>query len=165
MSVTIPVYSDHGEVPRIEIYAETEEGTFRRTSVQPFNMLRDNIAGISSSRGKIVTSKYARGEVKWKTPTIKLHSGRPKSYYQFLREQLKMRRLYVFSAPSLNGRLHQLDVLELKLKTFSSSRVKEMFAERYMEAVSLMPEPPQSRGRDVEAVMRLRERLHTAMNG
>jgi len=165
MSVTIPVYSEQGGVPHIEIFSETDEGSFRRTSAQPFTLLNDNIVGITHSHGKIVTSRYARGEEKWSSPTVKLHSGRPQSLYRFLREQFKQRRLYLFSAPSLNGRLMELDVVELKLKNHVSSRVRSMFIDHYVQAVSLLPEPPQQPGRNdpSAAALRLRERLHGMM--
>lgn len=137
MTVMVPVYTNLGGVHHIELYRETSEGTFRRTNEQPIRILRENIIGISESRGQLVTRQYDRENRIWLTPTI-LHQHRPYSFYQFLRNQVQARKIYVFSKDSLSGRLSRLDLYELKLKSNISSQVLGLIIRKYTESVGLV---------------------------
>ena len=134
--IRIPVYFDLNGTHQISIFEETDDGTFRRTTEQPMRFLRDNIVGIGPSVGQLISTKYDRQVRRWQTPTILLN-GRPSSYYQFFRDQLKLRKIYVFSRPSLVGRLMQFDLHELQLKPGSSVQVQSLLAKKLVEAIDL----------------------------
>jgi hypothetical protein len=147
MTVMIPVYTDLNGVHRIEIFRETEDGTFRRTGLEPLRVLRENIVGIETKRGELISSNYDRGERSWGTPTVLPSSGRPASMYAYMRERACRQQLVVFSAPSLSGRLVRLDVHALRLKPSASRQVIALMLRRYAEAIALWidrgPESPE----------------------
>jgi len=134
--VKIPVYFDLNGIHQISIFQEQDDGTFRRTTEQPMRLLRESIEGIGPSVGEIVSSPYDREDRIWQTPTVML-GHRPASYYQFLREQLKSRKIYVFARASMNTRVNRLQVHELKLKPGVSMQVQSLLARKLVEAIDL----------------------------
>jgi len=129
--VNIPVYSNENGLHLITIYTEDEDGTFRRTQDEPLRLLRDDIKGISPVQGDMVSHKYDRQTRQWGEPTVSFHYGRPQSYHQFLRKNLARNKFYVFSKPSLSGRLSRFDLHELLLKISISQRKISILKEKY----------------------------------
>jgi len=134
--IKLPVYFDLNGIHQIAIYNETDEGTFRRTMDQPMRLLRDNITGIGPKVGELVTTVYDREPRLWATPTVSFNH-RSYSYYQFLRQQSKQRKVFVFSKPSLNGRLYRFDVHELQLKSNASMQVQSLLMKKMIDAIDL----------------------------
>jgi len=135
--VNVPVYSNENGLHLITIYIEDEDGTFRRTQDEPLRLLRDDIKGISPVQGDMVSRKYDRQTRQWGEPTVSFHYGRPQSYHQFLRKNLSRNKFYVFSKPSLSGRLSRFDLHELQLKTSISQRKISILKEKYSLSTGL----------------------------
>lgn len=140
MLIQAPVYSDQNGTHFVNIYEETEDGTFRRTQNEPLRQLRNNIKGISRSQGELISQPYDRQERKWGTATVSFHYGRPQSFYHFLRDMLAKNRFYVFSKPQLSGHLIKFDAHELLLKPGTSQRHLTLLKEKYVEAINLWSE-------------------------
>ena len=134
--IKLPVYFDLNGIHQIAIFQETEEGTFRRTTDQPMRLLRDNIVGIGPSVGELVTTVYDREPRPWVTPTISFNH-RKYSFYQFLRQQASQRKIFVFSKPSMNGRLNRFDVHELQLKPNASLQVQSLLMKKLIDSIGL----------------------------
>jgi len=132
----IPVYIDLGGVHQIVIFEEMDDGTFRRTSEQPMRLLKENILGIGPVQGELVSSQFDREDRCWHSPTI-VFKRRPLSYYRFFREQIKQRKIYVFTKASLSGRLSRFDLHELQLKPTASRQVQSLLTRKLVEAVIL----------------------------
>lgn len=137
MLISAPVYSNESGSHFICIYSEDEDGTFRRTQNEPLRMLRNDIQGISSSQGELVSKHYDRYTREWNTPTVTYHYGRPQSFYQFLREKLARNKFFVFSKPVLSGHISKFTVHELQLKSGVSQRKVSILKEKYCESVQL----------------------------
>jgi len=135
--VNVPVYSNENSVHFINIYTEDEDGTFRRTQDEPLRLLRDDIQGISPVQGEMVSHKYDRQSREWSEPTISFHYGRPQSFHHFLRENLSKNKFYVFSKPSLSGRLSKFHLHQLQLKTSVSQRKISILKEKYCLSTGL----------------------------
>lgn len=103
-------------------------------------MLRDNIEGISTPQGDVVSAKFDKNERRWRSPTVSFHYGRPQSVYQFLRQKIAANRFYVFTKPNLSGRIIQFTLHELKLKPGTSQQILKLLKEKYVEAVDLWSE-------------------------
>ena len=137
MLANVPVYSTQNNTHFVNIYAESDDGTFRRTQSEPLRLLRDDIAGISMSQGELVSQHYDRHDRSWTSATVSYHYGRPQSFYQFLREKVAQNKFFVFSKPTLSGHLIKFDVHELKLKSSMSQRKIAILKEKYLEALDL----------------------------
>jgi len=137
--IRMPVYFDLNGIHQIAIFEEKDDGSFRRTTEEPMRFLRDNIIGISPSVGQLVASQSDREERVWMTPTV-IVRNRACSYYQFLREQFKQRKIFVFSRPSLNARLTRFDCHELQLKSSISAQVQSLLSRKLIEAIDLHPD-------------------------
>jgi len=137
MSARIPVYSDENNLHHVSIYMEDDDGTFKRTQSEPLRLLRDNIDGISTPQGSVVSHKFDKNERSWKSPTVSFHYGRPQSIYQFLRDKLAANRFYVFTKPNLSGRIIQFTLHELRLKPSTSQQILKLLKEKYTEAVEI----------------------------
>jgi hypothetical protein len=133
----VPVYTDENQLHHISIFVEEQDGTFKRTQSEPLRMLRDNIEGISTPQGDIVSPKFDKNERRWRSPTVNFHYGRPQSIYYFLREKIAANRFYVFTKPNLSGRIIQFTLHELKLKQGTSQQILKLLKEKYVEAVDL----------------------------
>ncbi|NOY67444.1 MAG: hypothetical protein GXP13_08555 [Gammaproteobacteria bacterium] len=134
--VRIPVYYDLNGTHQIAIFKETEDGSFRRTTEQPMRLLHDNITGISSVEGQLVSMQSDREERYWETPSVIIRN-RASSYYHFLREQYKQRKIFVFSRPSLNTRITRFDCHELQLKSNVSMQVRSLLSKKLIESINL----------------------------
>lgn len=137
MLIHAPVYNDENGLHHISIYAEHEDGTFVRTMDEPLRLLRDNIKGVSIPQGELVSHQFDRVQRKWESPTITYHYGRPQSFYRFLRKNVARNKFFVFSKPSLSGRLSKFQLHELQLKPTISQRKVSLLKEKYMEAINL----------------------------
>lgn len=137
MLIHAPVYNDENGLHHISIYAEDEDGTFVRTMDEPLRLLRDNIKGVSITQGELVSHQFDRVQRKWGSPTITYHYGKPQSFYSFLRENVARNKFFVFSKPSLSGRLSKFQLHELQLKPTISQRKVSLLKEKYMEAINL----------------------------
>jgi hypothetical protein len=137
--ISVPVYSDENGLPQISIYAEDEDGTFRRTQSEPLRLLRDDIKGISISQGDLVSNHYDRQDRNWQSPTVTFHYGRPQSFYQFLRDKVAHNRFFVFTKPQLSGHISKFSLHELQLKNSTSQRKISLLKEKYVEALELWP--------------------------
>jgi len=137
MLVNVPVYSTQNNTHFVNIYAESDDGTFRRTQNEPLRLLRDDIAGISMPQGELVSQQYDRHNRQWASATVTYHYGRPQSFYQFLREKVAQNKFFVFSKPALSGHLIRFDVHELKFKSSMSQRKLGILKEKYLEALDL----------------------------
>lgn len=135
--ISVPVYSDENGTPYISIYVEDEDGTFRRTQNELLRLLRDDIKGISTSQGELVSGSYDRYDRDWSVPTVTFHYGRPQSFYQFLREKVARNRFFVFTKPQLSGHITKFSLHELQLKRSSSQRKLSILKEKYVEALEL----------------------------
>jgi len=140
MLIHAPVYHEQNSTHFVNIYEETEDGTFRRTQNEPLRQLRNNIKGISRSQGELVSSFYDRQERRWSSATVSFHYGRPQSFYYFIRDMLAKNKFYVFSKPQLSGHLIKFDLHELILKPGTSQRHLSLLKEKYVEAVNLWDE-------------------------
>ena len=140
MLIQAPIYSDQNSTHFVNIYEETEDGTFRRTQNEPLRQLRDNIKGISRTQGELISQPYDRQERRWNTATVSFHYGRPQSFYYFLRDMVAKNRFYVFSKPQLSGHLIKFDAHELLLKPGTSQRHLTLLKEKYVEALDLWSE-------------------------
>jgi hypothetical protein len=138
--ISVPVYSDENGIPQISIYAEDEDGTFRRTQSEPLRLLRDDIKGISISQGDLVSNHYDRQDRNWRSPTVTFHYGRPQSFYQFLRDKVAHNRFFVFTKPQLSGHISKFSLHELQLKNSTSQRKISLLKEKYIEALELWSE-------------------------
>jgi hypothetical protein len=136
-AVRIPVYTCEGGVHRIQIFEEQSDGSFRRCGDEPLRALRDNIVGLGAAVGELVSIQFDRTARIWRAPTVMARGERPQSVYEFLRTQVRRRRFYVFSKPSLSGRLVRFDVHPLTFKSSISSQVLSLFAKRYCEGIQL----------------------------
>jgi hypothetical protein len=134
--IRIPVYFDLNGIHQIAIFEETEDGTFRRTTEQPMRLLRDNITGIGAQVGELVTPRSDREQRVWATPTV-LYRHRAYSFYQFMREQVNHRKIYVFARPSMSGRMTRLGLHELQLKPSASAQVVALLCRKIVESVDL----------------------------
>ena len=140
MLIHAPVYIDQSGTHFINIYEETDEGTFRRTQSEPLRHLRNNIKGISRVQGELISNFYDRQERKWGTATVTFHYGRPQSFFYFLRSMVAKNRFYVFSKPQLSGHLSKFDLHEIILKPSTSQRHLSLLKEKYVEATALWTE-------------------------
>jgi len=138
--ISVPVYSDENGTPQISIYAEDEDGTFRRTQSEPLRLLRDDIKGISIIQGDLVSNHYDRQNRHWQSPTVTFHYGRPQSYYQFLRDKVAHNRFFVFAKPQMSGHISKFSLHELQLKNSTSQRKIALLKEKYIEALELWPQ-------------------------
>jgi len=134
--IRMPVYFDLNGIHQIAIFKETDDGSFRRTTEQPMRLLHDNIIGISPAVGELVAMQSDREERCWATPTV-ISRNRATSYYQYLRDQFKQRKIIVFSRPSLNARITRFNCHELQLKSTVSMQVQSLLSKKLIEAVSL----------------------------
>lgn len=134
----IPVYFDLNGMHQIAIFEEMEDGTFRRTREDPMRLLRENIIGIGPALGKLVSRPYDREERIWHSPTIVV-KHRPYSFYHFLREQLKLRKIVVLARGSSTSRISRLQVHELILKSTVSVQVRALLSKKLIEAIELVP--------------------------
>jgi len=137
--VRIPVYFDLNGIHQIAIFEQTDDGTFRRTSVEPMRLLRDNIEGIGPVVGELICRQHDREQRIWHSPTV-ISMNRPYSYYHFLRQQLKSRKIFVFSRTSRSTRITRLQMHELKLKATASVQVRSLLTKKLIEAIELDPE-------------------------
>lgn len=137
MLINAPVYTLQNNTHFVNIYIESEDGTFKRTQSEPLRLLRDDFAGISMSQGELVSHHFDRQERSWSTATVTYHYGRPQSFYQFLRDMVARNKFFVFSKPVLAGHLIKFDVHELKLKNSISQRKISILKEKYIEALDL----------------------------
>ena len=137
MLTNVPVYSTQNNTHFVNIYTESDDGTFRRTQNEPLRLLRDDISGISMPQGELVSQHYDRHDRSWMSATVTYHYGRPQSFYQFLREKVAQNKFFVFSKPTLSGHLFKFDVHELKFKPSMSQRKMAILKEKYLEALSL----------------------------
>jgi len=137
MMTRIPVYSDENNLHHISIYVEDTDGTFLRTQSEPLRMLRDNIEGISTVQGNIVSSKFDKLERAWSSPTVSFHYGRPQSIYNFMREKIAENIFFVFARPNMTGRIMRLTLHQLKLKRSVSQQQLKLIKEKYIEAIDL----------------------------
>ncbi|WP_455219419.1 hypothetical protein [Kaarinaea lacus] len=137
MLARIPVYSDENNLHFISIFEEESDGTFKRTQTEPLRMLRDNIDGISTAQGDVVSPKFDKNPRRWKSPTVSFHYGRPQSIYQFLRDKVAANKFYVFTKPSLSGRIIKFTLHELKLKPSMSQQKIKLLKEKYVESLEL----------------------------
>lgn len=140
MLIQAPVYIDQSGTHFINMYEETEDGTFRRTQSEPLRQLRNNIKGISRTQGELVSNFYDRQERAWQTATVTFHYGRPQSFFYFLRSMIAKNRFFVFSKPQLSGHLSKFDLHELILKPSTSQRHLSLLKEKYVEATILWSE-------------------------
>ncbi len=138
MSIKIPVYTEEFGTHKITIYQEMEDGTFRKTSTQLLREFRHNIESISTSKGEIVSKRYDRTEREWDTPTASFSYGRAKSFYAFLRDQIKKNKMYVGASSSMHGRIVKFTLHELRFKPATSSGIKLLAIQKYREAIELM---------------------------
>ena len=140
MLAKLPVYSDENNLHHISIFAEEPDGTFKRTQAEPLRQVRDNIVGISTPQGEVISPKFDKNERRWETPTVTFHYGRPQSIYQFLREKVAVNKFYVFTKPNLSGRIIQFTLHELKLKPSISQKILSILKEKYIESIELWSE-------------------------
>ncbi len=140
MLIQVPVYSDENGLHHIAMYAEEEDGTFKRTMNEPLRLLRDNISGISIPQGELVSGHFDRQDREWNSPTVTYHYGRPQSFYQFMREKLTKNHFVVFAKPSMSGRVSRFQLHELLLKPSTSQRKIAMLREKLIEAIELWSE-------------------------
>lgn len=138
--VFIPVYADLNSIHQVQLYRHSDDGTFRRTGVEPLRMLRDNITGISHSKGELISAHFDREKREWSSPTIKLNSVHCQSYYRYLRNTLPRNQLLVAVAPSMYGQLYKFALHELTFKTGISRAVLRLIRNRYEEAMDLWVE-------------------------
>ena len=137
MYANTPVYFEQNGVHFVNIYLETEDGTFRRTQGEPLRLLRDNIKGISNIQGELLTKLSDRSERSWSSATVTFHYGRPQSIYRFLREMVARNKYFVFSKPQLSGRISRFNLHELELKPGTSQRHRSLLKEKYLESIQL----------------------------
>ncbi len=137
MLAKLPVYSDENNLHHVSIFAEEEDGTFKRTQAEPLRQVRDHIQGISIPQGDVISPKFDKNERRWESPTVTFHYGRPQSVYQFLREKVAANKFYVFTKPNLAGRIIQFSLHELKLKPGISQPILKILKEKYIEAIDL----------------------------
>ncbi len=137
--IRIPVYSAPGDIPRIDIYSVLDDGTFERTNLQHFNAhaMRESMAGIGPAQGWLVGAPQQREPHPWRTPTVEPDHGEPQSLCRFLREQTRARRLFVFTLPSLDGRLASMELHQLELKPHMTHNALALFTRKYLEATKL----------------------------
>lgn len=140
MLIQAPIYSDQSGTHFVNMYEESEDGSFRRTQSEPLRQLRDNIKGISRSQGELISNFYDRQERQWRTATVTFHYGRPQSFFYFLRDMVAKNRFYVFSKPQLSGHLSKFDLHELILKNGTSQRHLSLLKEKYIGATGLWNE-------------------------
>ena len=140
MLIQAPIYYEQNNTHFVNIYEETEDGTFRRTQSEPLRQLRNNIKGISRTQGELVSAMYDRQERRWSSATVSFHYGRPQSFYYFIRDMVAKNKFYVFSKPQLSGHLIKFDVHELVLKPGTSQRHFSLLKEKYVEAINLWDE-------------------------
>lgn len=140
MPARIPVFVDQNGIFDIAIFQENEDGSFSRTPEQPLRQLRDNIQGVSNPIGTLVSQRYDRSERPWHSPTALPYSGRPQSFYSFVRENLKRRRIIVATVPSSQGKSIRLFINELKLKPTMGQGSIKLFMNKYLEAIHLWHE-------------------------
>ena len=140
MSARIPVFIDQNGIFDIAIFQENEDGSFSRTPEQPLRQLRANIQGVSNPIGTLVSRRYDRSERPWHSPTALPYSGRPQSFYNFVRENLNRRRIIVATVPSGQGKSIRLFVNELKLKPTMGQGSIKLFMNKYLEAIHLWHE-------------------------
>ena len=133
----LPVYSDENNLHHVSIFLEEPDGTFKRTQAEPLRQVRDNIAGISTAQGDVISPKFDKNERRWESPTVTFHYGRPQSVYQFLREKVAVNKFYVFTKPNLSGRIIQFTLHELKLKPSTSQQILKLLKEKYIESIEL----------------------------
>jgi hypothetical protein len=137
--VRIPVYFNLNGMHQVAIFNEMDDGTFRRTSEEPMRLLRDNIEGIGPVVGELLSTQQDHEQRIWQTPTV-LFRHRSYSIYQFLREQLKLRKIYVLVRASRSGRQSRLDLHELILKPTASAQVRSLLSKKLIEAIDLDPD-------------------------
>jgi len=137
--VRLPVYFDLHGMHQIAIFEEMDDGTFRRTSEDPIRLLRDNIVGIGPVVGELVSRPYDREERIWHSPTIVV-KHRPYSFYHYLREQHKLRKIVVLARGSRTSRISRLQVHELILKSTASVQVRSLLSKKLIEAIELDPD-------------------------
>ena len=140
--IFIPVYADLNSIHQVQLYRHTDDGTFRRTGVEPLRMLRDNITGISQRKGELISTHFDREEHEWSSPTIKLNAVHCQSYYRYLRDALPRNQLLVAVAPSMYGQLYKFSLHELTFKSGISPAVLRLIRNRYEEAMDLWADVP-----------------------
>jgi len=144
MGAKIPVYIDLGGTPQIVIYEETEDGHFRKTTQQPLRELKSNIEGIGPSEGELLSKRYDRSEREWDSPTVKYNLGRPKSFYRFIRDQAKQRKMIVVSTPTMSPVVTKFQVHTLQIKRHASTSVIAIMLRRYLAALDIWDGPKQA---------------------
>lgn len=140
MLALIPVYTDQNGIHDVAIFQENEDGSFSRTPEQPLRQLRENIVGVSNPIGTLITQRYDRSERPWDTPTALPYSGRPRSFYTFVRENLQKRRIIVATVQSSQGKSIKLFLNELKLRPSMGQGSIKLFMRKYLEATHLWQE-------------------------
>jgi len=137
MLIKTPVYADEYGAPKVSVYKQSEDGTFRKTVSEPFRALGDNIAGIGLARGELLSPMYDRQPRQWHTPTILCDNCRPMSFYHFIRTQLASNKFFVCAKPIYGGQIRKFTIHELKLKNSVSQRKITMFKDKLAEAIDL----------------------------
>ncbi len=133
----IPVYNDSTGVPNIYIWEETPDGYFRRTGEQPLGALRGGIEDIGPQVGELLSHRSDRERRRWDTPTVRYHLGHPQSWYQFIRDRLKERRIVVVTTPVMLARVLKFDVHEINFKRSASLSTIRIMINRYAEALDI----------------------------
>jgi len=137
MLIKTPVYADEYGTPKIFVYKESDDGTFRKTIADPFRALGSNIAGISLPQGELLSPLYDRQPRQWHTPTIIHNNGRPMSFYHFIRTQLASNKFFVCAKPIYGGHIRKFTIHELKLKSSVSQRKITLLKEKLGDAIDL----------------------------
>lgn len=136
----IPVYTDLNSIHQVQLFRQSDDGTFRRTGVEPLRMLRENITGISYNKGELISSHFDRDEHKWSSPTVRVNAVQCQSYYRYLHRTLPRNQLMVAVPSSMYGRLFRFAVHELTFKPGISKAILRLIRERYTDALDLWSE-------------------------
>lgn len=135
--VQVPVIYEESGLLHICIYRETEDGFFQKTPQRPFVSLSSNIRGISLPQGSLSSCGFERMPHPWRSASVSFHYGRPMSYYEFARTQLKRNRMYVFSLPTLAARCTRLQLHQLYFRPDFSQQKFKLFRSKFMQATNL----------------------------
>lgn len=140
MLALIPVYTDLNGIHDVTIFRENEDGSFSKTPGQPLRQLRENFVGVTNPIGTLITQRYDRSERAWNTPTALPYSGRPRSFYTFVRENLEKRRIIVATTQSSQGKSVRLFLNVLKLSPSVGQGTLKLIITKYLEAINLWEE-------------------------
>lgn len=143
MTIKIPALSDLSGYHKVIVLKETEGGSFRKTSKHPLGPLGKYIEGLGECVGRLIPYEYDhdRDEHEWVTPTVQCRStGRKYSYYQYLRNALRRKKMIIVSVPTLHGAIRRLDMHELVLIYDTSPGVQSRIMTKYTESIELKDE-------------------------